>query len=102
MAYYGTPKQVSKFNSNRAYESPLGRMEGLAYECFGLLRDQQKYGASYQSVFNIVWYGIQPLPLGKPDVTKPIAPGEGIFFGTYREGVAGMQPERLGPYSDRK
>jgi beta-galactosidase len=98
MAYYGTPKQVSKFNGNRAYESDLGRMEGLAYECYGLLTSQQKYGANYQSVFNIVWYSIQPLPLGKTDLTKAPTLDDGIFFGKYREGVPGMQPERLGPY----
>ena len=99
MAYYGTPKQVSKFNGNRAYESDLGRMEGLAYECYGLLTSQQQHGASYQSVFNLVWYSIQPLPLGKRDLTKPISLDEGVFFGKYREGIPGMQPERLGPYT---
>jgi len=99
MAYYGTPRQVSKFNGNRAYESDLGRMEGLADECYGLLRGQQEYSASYQSVFNIVWYGIQPLPLGKYDLSKPNAPSDGIFFPQFREGVPGMQPERLGPYT---
>jgi hypothetical protein len=98
MAYYGTPKQVSKFNGNRAYESDLGRMEGLAYECYGLLTSQQKFGANYQSVFNIVWYSIQPLPLGKSDLTKTPTLDDGIFFGDYKEGIPGMQPERLGPY----
>lgn len=99
MAYYGTPKQVSKFNGNRAYESDLGRMEGLAYECYGLLHDQQINGANYQSVFNLAWYSIQPLPLGKSDLTKEPSLDEGITFGPYREGVPGMQPERLGPYT---
>jgi hypothetical protein len=98
MAYYGTPKQVSRFNGNRAYESDLGRMEGLAYECYGLLTSQQKYGANYQSVFNIVWYGVQPLPLGKKDLTKTSSLDEGVFFGKFQEGMPGMQPERLGPY----
>lgn len=99
MAYYGTPKQVSKFNGNRAYESDLGRMEGLAYECYGLLTSQQKFGADYQSVFNIVWYSVQPLPLGKRDLTRVPSLDEGIFFPKYREGIPGMQPERLGPYT---
>lgn len=98
MAYYGTPKQVSKFNGNRAYESDLGRMEGLAYECYGLLTSQQKYHANYQSVFNIVWYGVQPLPLGKTDLSKTPSLDEGIFFRKFVEGIPGMQPERLGPY----
>ena len=99
MAYYGTPKQVSQFNGNRAYESPLGRMEGLAYECYGLLTSQQKYGADYQSVFNIAWYSVQPLPFGKSDLS--MAPGSSrrdLSFGSFKEGVPGMQPERLGPY----
>jgi len=99
MAYYGTPRQVAKFNGNRAYESAGGRMEGLATECYDLLRSQEKFGASYQSVFNIVWYAVQPLPLGKSDLTRPITPDEGITFGAFREGVPGMQPERLGPYA---
>ncbi len=98
MAYYGTPRQVSQFNGNEAYESDLGRMKGLAYECYSLLSDQQKYGAIYQSVFNIVWYGLQPLPLGKHDITKQINLGDGIFFRKFKEGIPGMQPERLGPY----
>jgi len=98
MAYYGTPKQVSKFNGDRAYESDLGRMEGLAYECYSLLTSQQNAGANCQSVFNIVWYGIQPLPLGKSDLTKAPSLEEGIHFGKFQEGIPGMQPERLGPY----
>ncbi len=99
MAYYGTPQQVSRFNGDEAYESDLGRMKGLAYECYGLLRSQQKYGASYQSVFNIVWYSVQPLPLGKRDVRTPVNLRDGILLGPYKEGVPGMQPERLGPYT---
>jgi hypothetical protein len=99
MAYYGTPKLVSKFNGERAYESALGRMEGLAFECYGLLRDQQQFGAGYQSVFNIVWYGVQPLPFGKSDFSRSTTPEEGVFFGKFREGAPGMQPERLGPYT---
>jgi beta-galactosidase len=98
MAYYGTPRQVSAFNGNQAYESDRGRMEGLTYESYGLLRGQQKFGGNYQSVFNIVWYSVQPLPLGKRDIAKPVSLDDGIFFTPYKEGIPGMQPERLGPY----
>ena len=99
MAYYGTPRQVSQFNGSQAYESDLGRMKGLAYECYDLLHGQQEYGADYQSVFNIAWYSVQPLPLGKHDITRPVSLNDGIFFGPYKEGIPGMQPERLGPYT---
>ncbi|ANI89968.1 hypothetical protein A9P82_12135 [Arachidicoccus ginsenosidimutans] len=55
MAYYGTPLQVSKYNGNRAFESQQGRMEGLAKEAYQLIPEQRKLGASYSSVFNLVW-----------------------------------------------
>ncbi|GHT46613.1 beta-galactosidase [Bacteroidia bacterium] len=98
MAYYGTPEQVSKFNGERAYESMEGRMEGLAYECYRLITQQRNAGASYVSVFNIAWYGLQPLPFGKRDLTTPPSLNDGIHFGEYKEGLPGIQPERMGPY----
>lgn len=100
MAYYGTPEQVAKYNGERAYESQEGRMEGLANECYNLIANQRRMGASYSTVFNMVWYALKPLPLGKKDITKaPTVNEDGVFFGKYREGVPGVQPERVGPYS---
>jgi len=100
MAYYGTPEQVSKYNGERAYESQEGRMEGLANECYNLIANQRKMGASYTTVFNMAWYALKPLPLGKKDISKiPTVNEDGIFFGEYHEGVPGVQPERVGPYS---
>jgi len=98
MAYYGSPEQVSKYNGERAYESQLGRMEGLAYECYDLVARQRNMGASYVSVFNIAWYGLQPLPFGKRNLTTAPALNDGIHFANYKEGVYGVQPERMGPY----
>ena len=100
MAYYGTPKQVSKYNGQRSYESVLGRMEGLASECYDLIAKQREHGASYVSVFNLAWYGLKPLELGLADVTRAPTLEDGVFFTRpFREGAPGMQPERLGPYS---
>lgn len=100
MAYYGTPKQVSKYNGTRAYESQLGRMEGLAYECYDIISMQRKQSASYVSVFNIGWYALKPLELGLPDTSKAPTSEDGIFFTSdYIEGKPGVQPERMGPYS---
>lgn len=99
MAYYGTPEQVSKYNGERAYESQLGRMEGLANECYQLIASQRRMGASYSTVFNMAWYALQPLPLGKRDLTTaPSLETDGVFFGDYVEGMPGVQPERIGPY----
>lgn len=98
MAYYGTPEQVSKYNGERAYESQLGRMEGLAYECYDLIAQQRSLGASYVSVFNMAWYGLQPLPFGKRDLSTKPTLTDGIHFLEYEEGIPGIQPERMGPY----
>ncbi|MDR2682492.1 MAG: glycoside hydrolase family 2 [Dysgonamonadaceae bacterium] len=98
MAYYGTPEQVAKYNGERAYESQAGRMEGLAYEAYRLISQQRQNEASYISVFNLAWYALQPLPLGKRDLTTPPTLDDGIYFGEYREGQPGVQPERLGAY----
>ena len=99
MGYYGTPKQISVFNGNRAYESQQGRMEGLAIEAYDLIGKQQKHNAVYTSVFNIIWYGLKPLELGLKDTTRASKPEDGIFFSDYKEGMPGVQPERIGPYT---
>jgi hypothetical protein len=99
MGYYGTPKQISVINGNRAYESQQGRMEGLATEAYDLIGKQQKYKPTYTSVFNIVWYGLKPLEFGLNDTTRAPKPEDGIFFPNYKEGIPGVQPERLGPYT---
>lgn len=99
MAYYGTPKQVAAENGQRAYESMEGRMEGIAHECYKLIKEMRQMGASYTTVFNMVWYGLKPLPLGKKDTSTMPNLKEGIFFPDYVEGQPGVQPERIGPYS---
>lgn len=98
MAYYATPKQVSKINGNRAYESSLGRMEGVALEAYDLIRKQRELKATYSSVFNLAWYALEPLSLGMKDKSKKYTLEDGIFF-SFKEGLPGMQPERLGPYT---
>lgn len=98
-AYSDTPKQVSILNGGRAYESLQGRMEGIAIEAYEKIAEQRKLNADYSSVFNLVWYGLMPLELGLSDTTHPPTLKDGIFFGSYKEGVPGVQPERLGPYS---
>ncbi len=52
----------------------------------------------YRSVFNLVWYGLQPLALGMRDVRGPRRPKMASFSGINIEGLPGVQPERLGPY----
>jgi len=98
-AYFATPEQVAKSNGERAYVSFEGRMEGIAIEAYQNLLEQRKYDADYRSVFNLVWYGLRPLPLGMEDTTHPPELVDGVFFPAFAEGRPGVQPERLGPYS---
>ncbi len=99
MAYYGTPRQVATINRDRAYESQKGRMEGLATEAYNLIREEREYHAVYASIFNIVWYGLKPIALGLKDTTRAPRPTDGIFFMPYKEGLPGVQPERIGAYA---
>lgn len=99
MAYYGTPEQVSVYNGNRAYESQQGRMEGLANECYNLIKAQRDNGASFSTVFNMVWCALKPLPFGMRDTSKLPGIDDGVYFPPFVEGKPGMQPERIGPYS---
>ncbi len=97
-AYYMTPEQSAKTNGERSYESFLGRMEGIATTAYGLLMDQRKNNANYRSVFNLVWYGLQPLPLGMADTSHSPTLDDGVYFPPLVDGKPGVQPERLGPY----
>lgn len=97
-AYYATPEQVAETNGERAYESFLGRMEGVATSSYQSLIEQREHRACLRSVFNLVWYGLKPLPLGMSDLSRPPAAEDGIFFPEHVEGRPGVQPQRLGPY----
>jgi hypothetical protein len=99
MAYYGTPLQTSAYNGDKSFESQQSRMEGVALEATKLLELQKKYKASYNSIFNIVWYGLQPLDLGLKNTQKAPTAEDGVFFKPFQEGKPGVQPERLGPYT---
>jgi len=98
-AYYGTPVQVAETNGERAYESFEGRMEGVAISSYQSLIAQRENKAIYRSVFNLVWYALQPLPFGMKDTSRPPQPADGIFFPPPVEGKPGVQPQRIGPYS---
>lgn len=97
-AYYGTPEQVSEANGSKAYESFQGRMEGVAASSYESLINQRNKNAIYRSVFNLVWYGLKPLPLGLKNLEKAPTLNDGIYFSSFKEGEPGVQPERIGPY----
>jgi hypothetical protein len=48
---------------------------------------------------NLARYGLKPLEFGLVDTTRIPGLDDGIFFPEFRDGVPGIQPERLAPYS---
>jgi len=98
--YFSMPPAVSAQNGEHAYENFIGRMEGVAYDVFANLKRQLASNASMVAIYDITWYGLKPLPFGQADTSRPFTEKDGVFFtAPYREGVPGVQPERLGPYS---
>lgn len=82
--FYSTPPEVSPTIGDRAYRTSNDRMEALGVEMSDLIEGYRKW-AAYAMVFNLAWYGLEPLPMDVKfrydDLTTP-----------------GVKPERLGPY----
>lgn len=97
-AYHSSPRETSAFNGDRSYESFEGRMEAVAIEAYETLARAQRPSAAFCSMFNIVWYGLKPLPLGLSGPSQAPTMDDGVLFPTFIDGKPGVQPERLGPY----
>ncbi len=83
--YYSTPDTVSREYGPRTLESFDGRLESVASDAYEDLIGERKW-ASQICVFNLVWYGLRPLPfedraLSWEDDTTP-----------------GIKPSRITPY----
>jgi beta-galactosidase len=98
IGYFGTPVHASAFIGDLAFRSIEDRMKGVAVEAYADLKAQFLADFDYMSVFNLVWYGLKPLPLGHANPVNAPTVNNGIVFSPYREGKPGVQPERLGPY----
>ena len=70
---------------SRAYASDRGRMEGVAVQAYELISTERQQKTDYASVFNLVWYGLQPLELGLSDTARPYKLTDGVFFGANTE-----------------
>lgn len=100
--YINFPKELSKWNGERAYESVLGRQEAVAADMYDSLTRLQmplEPAPAMTTVYNITTYCLKPLPFGMSDRARAPTPEDGIRFGPYVEGAFGVQPERIGPYS---
>jgi hypothetical protein len=97
-SYYGRPSSYTRWVGDRAFRSFSDRMDALAIEDYGILKEVRAHGGAC-NVTNLCWHGLKPLPLGLRDRgKKTLDLADGIHFRPFVEGKPGIQPERLGPY----
>lgn len=98
-SYYGTPNRLDYLNGDRAYESYAGRVEALGIDIYELAAGIARDKLDYFSASETVWFGLEHLNFGYHDFDRLPTAQDGVFFTRpYREGVPGMQPERLPPF----
>lgn len=98
-SYFGKPSHYEPLVGGRAYRSFGDRMDGLAIECYQLIRALRAADADIFNAWNLAWHAQKPLPLGLTDPAKRrVGLADGIAFPPYVEGRPGIQPERLPPW----
>jgi len=83
--YYSTPDTVSREYGPATLESFDGRLESVAEEAHYDLIGERKW-ASQICVFNLIWYGLRPLPFTDRSVS----------YDDYT--TPGIKPSRITPY----
>ena len=96
--YYARPSQLAVFNGERAFESYAGRNEALGIDVYQNIVQMARPKLAYYSASELVWFGLEHLPLGYSDFTRLPTLQDGVFFKPFEEGKPGMQPERIPPY----
>ncbi len=98
--YFLMPDSYEATVGDRVYDTLDAKMEGVGWMIYDMLVNvQEPLNGFMTSVYNISWYGLKPLPIGQADTSRAPTENDGVWFGPYREGEFGIQPERLGPYS---
>ncbi len=83
--YYSTPDNVCGYLGEKTYLEFDNRLEAVARYTFESLKHQRKWAAQV-CVFNLVWYGLYPLPF-KESIRQ---------YGDYS--APGIKPTKTGPY----
>lgn len=83
--YYSTPDNVCLMDGEKVLHSFNGRLNAVASECYHNLIGQRKW-ADQVCVFNLIWYGLEPLPFEDRLLT----------YDTYE--TPGIKPSRITPY----
>lgn len=98
--YYASPKQLSVFNGDRAYESYQGRNEALGIDLYDNIKNMAKPFLAFYSASETSWFGLEHLNFGYRNFRRfPEVKVDGVFFtAPFKEGKPGMQLERIPPY----
>lgn len=83
--FYSEPRLCAYRLGDRVYLSNNDRLEAVGLEMADLIEGYRRW-AAYATVFNVQWYGLQPLPME-------------CRFTYDRLDTPGVKPERIGPYS---
>ncbi len=83
--YYSTPDTVSREFGGKTLESFDGRLESIGKDAYRDLIGQRKW-ASQICIFNMIWYGLKPMPFADRTLT----------YEDYT--TPGIKPSRITPY----
>ena len=95
---YARPAQLAVFNGDRAYENYAGRNEALGIDVYQNVVQMARPRLTYFSASELVWFGLEHLPLGYHDFSRLPNLQDGILLRPFVEGRPGVQPERIPPY----
>ena len=96
--YYARPADFYRLGGEEAYASYAGRNFALGVDVYSNYVSMAKGRLAYFSASETAWFGLEPLPLGYTDHTRPPNRTDGILFKDEPEGGWGMRPERMPPY----
>lgn len=83
--YYSSPDCVCNVHGGTTYLSFEERLEAIGQEAFECLKEHRKWAAQV-CIFNLVWYGLYPLPIRERMLT----------YDAYN--TPGIKPSKIGPY----
>jgi beta-galactosidase len=97
--YYASPPRLEEINGDKSYESYQARNEALAIDLYRMITTTARKELAFFSPSELGWFGLEHLPFGYRDHTRPPSKSDGVFFSKYAENQPGVQIERLPPYA---
>ncbi len=98
-SYFARPSQLAGLVGDRAYESYLGRNEGLAADLYDQIIHSSQSPLAWFSASETTWFGLEHVAFGYREFDRLPDETDGVFFKhEYEEGKPGIQIERIPPF----